>query len=590
MKKILVAMLILFTMFALAACGSDDGTQDTMEAQESPTQPSTQNEVPLTDAITQTPAPEYTAEPEQAHEILSTMEIPDYILIQGAQLSTALTEFETLRRDWHLTDEEIASLRYMINLTSLDLNLTNISDLTPLVGLPNLTNLTLIAGSTHPDLNFMTVLADSTSLTYLHLNLWGVEVADIDFTPLTRLSNLTYLGLIMSGGGNPITDLSPLVNLTNLTFLSLPHNQISDLTPLAGLTNLTHLDFHFNQITDITPLAHLTNLTFLNLTSNPVTDITPLSGLIHLTDLYFSNNPIADITPLAGLVSLTNLWMTNSQIYDITPLAGLIHLTDLWMTDNQIHDITPLAGLTNLRSVWLDGNPFTDWSPLDHIHPRVPSPTIASPPDNPHPFAEVLSHFFVNLSTPPYFHQHEPSYHAILVDLDGSGTQGMIASKWSSDRQRYHPYSPMFGPVFVQKLFYMYDNQLHEINGGWNVTSERRLVTITGANGQGMSTKAYTLYDFVDGDVIPIKSISVTEYLRLDWYGFQPDHDGNSYLLSYHTGVDFWNRDWEQDQPLTHEAFNEIMTRYGLQDAADLWEWPDETHAIMQMTANQPRH
>jgi len=391
----------------------------------------------------------------------------------------------------------------------------------------------------------------------------------------------------MGAGINRITDISALANLTNLTFLSLPHNQVSDLTPLAGLTNLTHLDFHFNQITDITPLADLTNLTFLNLTSNPIADITPLAGLINLTDLYFSNNPIADITPLAGLINLTNLWMTNSQIHDITPLAGLVNLTDLWMTDNQIHDISPLASLPNLRSIWLDRNPFTDWSPLDHVHPSVPSPTVSQPPANPHPFAEVLSNFFVDLSTPPYFHRNNPSYHAILVDLDGNGTQGMLASKWSSDRQRYQPSHPdIFTPVFVQKLFYLYDNQLHETDGGWDVTPAGRLVRISGADGQGMSIKSYTLFDFVNGEITPLKTISVTEYWRLDWYGFQPDYEGNTYFYTYHPGVDFWSGNWEQAQPITHEEFNEIMTRYGLQGMTELWELPDETRAILQMTAN----
>ena len=67
-----------------------------------------------------------------------------------------------------------------------------------------------------------------------------------DLTPLAGLTNLSKLHL----SGNNISDLTPLSGLTNLTELWLRRNNISDLTPLAGLMNLTRLSIGNNKMSD----------------------------------------------------------------------------------------------------------------------------------------------------------------------------------------------------------------------------------------------------------------------------------------------------------------------------------------------------
>ena len=67
-----------------------------------------------------------------------------------------------------------------------------------------------------------------------------------DLTPLAGLTNLTELDLY----NNKISDLTPLTGLTNLEWLNLSDNNISDLTPLTGLTNLKNLHLASNNITD----------------------------------------------------------------------------------------------------------------------------------------------------------------------------------------------------------------------------------------------------------------------------------------------------------------------------------------------------
>jgi hypothetical protein len=111
-----------------------------------------------------------------------------------------------------------------------------------------------------------------------------------DLTPLAGLTNLTELDLSY----NNISDLSPLAGLTNLTELGLSSNNISDITPLAGLTNLRSLSLHNNNISDITPLAGLTNLTELVLSQNNISDISPLAGLTNLTTVSLWYNNISD--------------------------------------------------------------------------------------------------------------------------------------------------------------------------------------------------------------------------------------------------------------------------------------------------------
>ncbi|MEM6399526.1 MAG: leucine-rich repeat domain-containing protein [Cyanobacteria bacterium P01_D01_bin.116] len=69
-----------------------------------------------------------------------------------------------------------------------------------------------------------------------------------DLSPLAPLTNLTELYLSY----NQIKDLSPLSRLTNLNFLFLESNQISDLSPLSQLNNLNWLFVGGNPINNKT--------------------------------------------------------------------------------------------------------------------------------------------------------------------------------------------------------------------------------------------------------------------------------------------------------------------------------------------------
>ena len=78
-----------------------------------------------------------------------------------------------------------------------------------------------------------------------------------DITPLAQLTQLTSLNLDGYFGDNNVSDITPLAQLTQLTELDLRHNNISDITPLASLENLQKLWLLGNPIPDTSPLVSL---------------------------------------------------------------------------------------------------------------------------------------------------------------------------------------------------------------------------------------------------------------------------------------------------------------------------------------------
>ena len=312
-----------------------------------------------------------------------------YITIRGQQFETELDELDLTQVD--LSNEDIVALRYMINLTTLNLSNSEITDISPLANLINLENLQL--NNTH--IRNLAPLAGLSNLHTLSLrnNLWlGENLTSANLAPLANLTNLRTLDL----SSNQIDDLTSLAGLINLRSLSLGDNQITNLRPLTGMTNLVSLSIGNSELTDLTPMAYLTNLVWVNLHGVPATDITPLvtlpnlsyitwqfgqladltqfAGMTNLRSLTLDWHNITDITPLAGLTNLTELSLNGNhaifggrRITDITPLSGLVNLESLALSSHQVADITPLGGLTNLTHVDLRWNPITNWSPVAHV-------------------------------------------------------------------------------------------------------------------------------------------------------------------------------------------------------------------------------
>ena len=210
-------------------------------------------------------------------------------------------------------------------------------------------------------------LPENNPITQLDmLQLTTLDISDSDVTDLTGLEyapNLNYL----NAENNQIQDIAPLANLRKLTYLYLSNNALETLEPLASLVRLQIFYLSNNSVKDLTPLANLTALTQLLLIHNQVTDISPLANLTNLTHLYLAENPIEAIEPLAGLINLRVLDLYNTGVKDITPLAKLTALESLVIVRNMIVDISPLVGLKNLKRLRLADNSIQDFSPLAQL-------------------------------------------------------------------------------------------------------------------------------------------------------------------------------------------------------------------------------
>jgi Leucine-rich repeat (LRR) protein len=206
------------------------------------------------------------------------------ITIKGKTYSTKLTKLALLGQE--LTDADIEPLKYMTNLTVLDLNYNEISDI----------------------------------------------------SALRRLSNLTVLNL----SNTQISDISALSGFNNLTELHLSNLQISDISALSGLNNLTKLYLNYNEISDISVLNGLSNLTELYLDYNEISDISVLSGLSNLTVLHLACNKISDVSALSGLNNLTELYLhyyLRNQWWGLRNLSGYIyHPENAYPRQNQISE------------------------------------------------------------------------------------------------------------------------------------------------------------------------------------------------------------------------------------------------------------
>ena len=306
------------------------------------------------------------------------------ITIQGVEYSTDERHLDL--ENLGLTDADIQDLQYMVNLTSLNLNGNNITDVSPLaeltgleyIGLgdnPNLTDLSPLAGLTNmtefnyygtqvEDLSFM---KDWTKMEYLNLN----DVGEADLSVLSGLTNVRHLNF--NGSDNVITDLSFMGHMTNLQEVYIwGQFEALDLTPLAGLAKLTTLQIGSNGssygggVTHLEALSGMTNLTELRLDmGETVTSLDALSGLTKLRSLtlesYSSNNyyTLEDISGLADMTELTELRLSLGDVKDLSPLKGLTKLQSLNLSGNfTTDDLSFLQGMTDLRELQI--NPYNN--------------------------------------------------------------------------------------------------------------------------------------------------------------------------------------------------------------------------------------
>lgn len=279
------------------------------------------------------------------------------------------------------SDDPIKNTTYTLSdnqdIIGLSINFSNISDISILKILPNLSSLTL----SNNEISDISVLKNLTQLKYLnlstnkisnilalknlikleYLSLWENEISNIE--AVKKLVNLQTLDF----WNNYIVDISPLKNLIKLVMLDLDGNKISDISHLKNLNQLHTLFLNRNEISDISILSNLSSLETLSIESNQITHINILKKTQNLLSLSIGDNPISDFSIINQLSSLIFLSLNRCHLSDISFLKNSTNLSTLYLSNNQLSNISVLENFTNLKKLNLSYNQITNISSLTNL-------------------------------------------------------------------------------------------------------------------------------------------------------------------------------------------------------------------------------
>ena len=251
---------------------------------------------------------------------------------------------------------DISPLANFTDLQSLDLAEMRVSDLSPIKNLAKLRSLYL-GGTPVSDLSPLMNLSALQSLVLSEMKIRNFEV-------ITKLINLQSIELWNIKG----IDIGLLANLRKLQSLILFEPEFSDLARLSTLPALEKLDIICSEASDITPLANLGTLRSLGCEEMPISDLSPLAKLTALESLHLRLTSVSDISPLRYCMSLRYLRLQHiGEIFDLSPLADVVTLQSLTLGTKAALDLTPLANLPALQELDLYAARALDLSPLKRL-------------------------------------------------------------------------------------------------------------------------------------------------------------------------------------------------------------------------------
>ena len=293
----------------------------------------------------------------------------------------------------------ITDLKQLDGLGARHLYLTDVevSDLTPLRGLPHLTTLHFSSNRT----------VDLQRLRDLRLRHLWLEEFD---KPLTPEVKQLVRSLWLEGMNQPPIEFwkkhdpkqAALLQWIEATQKLQAEKQVEAVTAKLKELNpgwdgnvkpsidqsgrVRGLDFSSKHIQDISPLRALPDLKQLDCGGtiadpSQFHDLSPLRGM-DVEQLTVDSGRVKDLTPLRGMKTLKRLNCNATRIDDLTPLAGL-RLESFYFYGTSIKDFSPVRDIP-LRSVWIDDRSAS------HLDFCRSLPTLEK--INGKPKAEVLEH------------------------------------------------------------------------------------------------------------------------------------------------------------------------------------------------------
>ena len=227
----------------------------------------------------------------------------DHNSISDLSPLASITSLESI----YATYNKISDLTPLQSLSSLKCLRASSNKITDFSTIGNLTSLETLYLGENPGIKNFDTLKKFTNLTDLNLD-------STQFSDLNIIKDLTKLKLLYLQSAK-VSDLSPISNLTNLTSLRLYSNQIKSIAPLKSLTNLQDLGLEYNKgITDFTPISGLTNLTSLSINGNNLKSIDLLKNLQKLTYVDVGYNDIKDFSVLKSLKNLNSASIGNQTL------------------------------------------------------------------------------------------------------------------------------------------------------------------------------------------------------------------------------------------------------------------------------------
>lgn len=299
---------------------------------------------------------------------------------------------------------DITGAESLTGVKSFKLELSKVTDPSPLAGLHNLTELSLdgnlvsdasklgslpALASLDLDSNRLTSFAGlggMPNLVTLSLNNQGKNDKDFakpsDLTPLAGLTQLTALNV----SSNSVASLEPIGSLTGLKELLAFSNALPNLKGVEKLTALRSLNVHHNQLTSLAGVESLSSLTDLNARNNSISSVSSLTSLTSLVKLELSYNPLTDHAKLAALTSVTDLGLDTTGLTSIAFVADMPAVNWLIVHSNHITDMSPLKGRTmrgwgaTRQTIALDSVPAGAPTPLPVVTGIDGAPLEVKPP------------------------------------------------------------------------------------------------------------------------------------------------------------------------------------------------------------------